>query len=676
MTCPAILAAVVLVALLATALVVRAGGLRRTAAQPVETPPAREVGTIPVASLPVPAALIDAQGRIVAASEALGRLLGRPSAELGGTRLADLVDPDGERLVLLLQATAPQGVDLELRTVEGDAVLVHGQAGRPGPDEPTGGSWLVVFTDRREPLAARIRAERAEARIAGLEAGLRAARAALALVPEPSAPAPASAPPSSPAAMALDSWDETSGAPLPPERFDPRAELAVVAARVEAGIPEAALLSPALQRLFVLGWISRARYLEQAAGSTLEAAEATRTLARRLTTCCKLWWPGSVTALQLEATPAGAAQEAGLPPATTWKDVAESVEYRLAALVEEPPADDGWLDGEALLPAPGSPGRILRSAERTVAAHFGPLDQPPPTEVPALPAAEEFALVEAAIGLRWVRTSTTEAERWGAAMGRLRWLVGRRRGGAELPRILDPLSAPQAGWAREHLLAQARRLQLAPPPDEPAGLLDWLTVLFDALDGPTLARALGELRTQGGHLVVPRVLELSEEGFPASSRRLRRRLRTLQETLRAPVPAAAAPDAGAAPGGDDAGAPGEGSPHPEDLDAVTREIRDRLPGARALFVSNRQDPVLRAALTELLGFDIHWCTIEPRRVAAAGDAIRRRRFDVVLSATGFQNHSVDQALARAAESVSVRYVRVNRGRPAACVRALARSLGI
>ncbi len=108
------------------------------------------------------------------------------------------------------------------------------------------------------------------------------------------------------------------------------------------------------------------------------------------------------------------------------------------------------------------------------------------------------------------------------------------------------------------------------------------------------------------------------------------------------------------------------------------QIRGRLPAQRALFVSNREDPDLKARLEGALGLEMTWCVADPRRIEAAGKAIQRSAYDIVLSATGFQDHSTDAALARAcaAATPKVRYVRVNRGRLAACARALARELGI
>ena len=105
-------------------------------------------------------------------------------------------------------------------------------------------------------------------------------------------------------------------------------------------------------------------------------------------------------------------------------------------------------------------------------------------------------------------------------------------------------------------------------------------------------------------------------------------------------------------------------------------MRARTNGKRALFVSNREDPALKAKLEELLGLELHWYEATPRRVDAACERIARGGLDFVLSATGFQHHAVDDAITKAAKSARVTIVRVNRGRPVACVRALARELGI
>lgn len=62
------------------------------------------------AALPQAAALLDAQGRIVLATPALGRLRGLPMAELSGQDIADWLEPDGRQAWVSALADAAAGV--------------------------------------------------------------------------------------------------------------------------------------------------------------------------------------------------------------------------------------------------------------------------------------------------------------------------------------------------------------------------------------------------------------------------------------------------------------------------------------------------------------------------------------------------------------------------------------
>ena len=112
------------------------------------------------------------------------------------------------------------------------------------------------------------------------------------------------------------------------------------------------------------------------------------------------------------------------------------------------------------------------------------------------------------------------------------------------------------------------------------------------------------------------------------------------------------------------------------LTALAARVRAQTQGKKALFVSNREDPELGVRLEELLGIQIAWCDGSLRRVQAQCERIKGGSYDLILSATGFQVHGVDSALARAAGAGGVPYVRVNRGRPVACVQAIAREFGM
>lgn len=458
------------------------------------------------------------------------------------------------------------------------------------------------------------------------------------------------------------------------------ADLETVAARVDAGIPEAALMAPPLQKLHVLAWIARARALEQEASRARPVSDATGAIARRLTSLCKTWWPGSVRALQLDATPERAAREQGLPMATRWLEVAESAEAKLERLVSEPPGDDGWRDTPVMLPSPDEPSIEIANAIRIIEKLIAPLDASPANECAQnLETDDQLRLEDAAARLRWARHVAPDPERWGAAVGRLRWLVAHKRGGSRLSKMLDPNHVPRPSWADEARSARARLVALTRPPETPSELLTWLTAVFDAVDGPTLAQRLHAATTATGEPLVPLVMSIRDADLPKADRRTRRRLRQLQTLLYGgPLPTAASPSIEPATHDIDPidePCPVE-TPRLTHEEMIFSEVRTMLAEVPALFVSNREDPQLKERLVKMLGWDMEWTTAEPRRIASIAGAIGRGKYKVVLSATGFQDHATDIALARAASASSTLYVRVNRGRSAACARALARELGI
>jgi hypothetical protein len=105
------------------------------------------------------------------------------------------------------------------------------------------------------------------------------------------------------------------------------------------------------------------------------------------------------------------------------------------------------------------------------------------------------------------------------------------------------------------------------------------------------------------------------------------------------------------------------------------DIVARTRGRRAVFVTNRNDPELQRRLSDACAFGaLDWAESEPRRIDAVADAIASKRYDLVIAATGFLNHTVDEKLSRACRGAGVPYVRANRGRVGACMRALARDL--
>ncbi len=105
-------------------------------------------------------------------------------------------------------------------------------------------------------------------------------------------------------------------------------------------------------------------------------------------------------------------------------------------------------------------------------------------------------------------------------------------------------------------------------------------------------------------------------------------------------------------------------------------VRAQTQGRRTLFVSNREDNVLAASLSKSLGIKVTWCVGNLRGVDAQSERIRQGSYDIVLAATGFLKHGICKTIQEAAKDAGVRYIPVNRGRPEACMQALAREFGI
>jgi hypothetical protein len=78
----------------------------------------------------------------------------------------------------------------------------------------------------------------------------------------------------------------------------------------------------------------------------------------------------------------------------------------------------------------------------------------------------------------------------------------------------------------------------------------------------------------------------------------------------------------------------------------------------------------------MLGIRVSGCDGSLRRVQAQCARISSGAYEMVISATGFQEHGTDAALNCACKPARVPYIRVGRGRPLACVQALAREFGL
>lgn len=446
--------------------------------------------------------------------------------------------------------------------------------------------------------------------------------------------------------------------------------------------PDFALMSPRYQKVYMLAWISRARGFDEQFQGEHKITVLVRRIAHELTNLSKILWPGSVQALQMNAQPSCVVAELGLKTLhapKTWAEAHEFVQtHRERAMLTDVAVDDyGWADRPRKGP-PGPPRTLLREAQRAIEAIAGNVTDPPPrhltTPPEELPNDQLDALVRHAQALREIRRfiAADDPETWGAVIGRLRWLSGRL--GERVPQLrrwLDPEFLPppervKTGPSPEQVRAQQATVRserdalVAGAPDD-AALLAWLARAFDAHNTPEIAGLVQPLRA--------RVEALRPDAF--EDRRLRRRMTGLLELLRRGDLGAAPPEP------DDELEDGDEAVDAEDPGThLFDQVRPRVEGKRILFVSNREDPDLKARLEGSLGLDITWCDGNARKVQAQCESIARHSYDYVLIATGFQAHNIDGILARAARGSSVPYVRVFKGRPLAVARALARTLGV
>jgi hypothetical protein len=462
--------------------------------------------------------------------------------------------------------------------------------------------------------------------------------------------------------------------------------------RIAAERAELGLAAPHRQRLVILSWICRARAVEIASGEAPLVTDRVAGIAKELSLLTRLWWPGSVTGLQLYATPGEVNRELGLPPGQpplqTWTDAADAAEQALARIVDRELAagrdEYGWADGTALLPVPGNPAAELRELRARLEKAVGPIDEPPPKTLPInlqRPGPKDVAtFVQLGRLARWLRGGVVDFDTWSRIAGRLRWLAGRmQKAGDPLAQCLDPATRPPTTWAatlgrdpeaqkrKRERLELYRRLATLDANDSQAVricLADGLRLLAPE----ALARAMRPFRDV--------LLAIDPDELVDNNRAERRRLRKLHAVLEfgsgSPVVDADTDDAADV----DLAAPTvEESATIDPIVELFQRVRLHTAGRRAAFISNRNDPELASMLHEALGFaEIDWCEGTPRRVQDITIRIGQGAFDYVLAATGFQSHSVDGKLYDACKRAKVPYVRVNKGRPVACAAAILRRM--
>jgi hypothetical protein len=550
----------------------------------------------------------------------------------------------------------------------------------------------VVMLAATPPIAAApIAHEPPPAPVAAVEAPIAveatvAVQAAVAVEEAPPTPVAASRP--EPARAAIPSPPPSNVHRAPPEPRM-RASEAIESVEkllqnIEDQLGRLARMSSERQRLHMLRWICRARAVEEGLPGVRDVEHATARVARRLTEIGKMFWPGSVRALQLSARPADVRREMHATWAAepeNWRsatDLAERLlEEHMAKSADLGLDEDGWADVAARTPKPTDPDALFEEVDKELKEILVPPGEVPNGRLGELSNAEFETLLGAARKLRWLRGNVKSDLDWGVAMGRLRRAVpGLGDRAARIRDVLDHRAKQTVPWAK--VLGEHKEEPVAPPGESPEvlkadlpppgapkdDLMAWLVRAFDVLNTPVLVDLLRPHKAD--------IAAFGEDVLNHPDRRIRRRLRDLAKRVaeadEAPVVKEPEVEPEEAANDEPMAAPA--------LVALSERVRQHTKGSRALFVSNREDPELGARLTEMLGITITWCDGSLRRVQAQCERITRGSYDIILSATGFQVHGVDSALASAARAASVAYVRVNRGRPVACIKAIAREFGI
>ena len=475
----------------------------------------------------------------------------------------------------------------------------------------------------------------------------------------------------------------------PLERADALLALDELARAIEEDRAEGAAWSPERQRLLLLGWISHARSIDEASRKDREVSAAEHRVAQTILALSKTWWPGSVRALSLGSAPSDCSADLATEVVPgSWLEVAEQADARLTEIEEADRAagldEHGWADASALIPGPPDPESRLREIASRLEGLLG-VDLPSSNdELRAALAPIDVAEWEAlAARLRWTRRATEQTATWGALVGRLRRIaaqlpVQRRRGLADL---LSPNHRPARTWAlacgfdperKARLRRKQQLLATVPRPEEAhdvARIERWLkdALTVQDLTPADIARALTPFSAT--------VLAIDAGSF-SSERNERKRLSKVQRRLSAPD----GPDAErvSPPVAED---PSDLLDEPSAAASIDAElldlVRPRTVGRTVLMVINRNDQELARRLEAIFGFErVDLCGIEPRRIASKVESVARGGFDYVFASTGFLPHKVDGSLEQACRASGTPYVRVNRGRPLACARHLARELGL
>lgn len=454
------------------------------------------------------------------------------------------------------------------------------------------------------------------------------------------------------------------------------------------GLDDVAVMSTLHQRLHIAAWIFRARAVQERFPRDDEVEEAVHQIAVRLTGLCKVYWPGSVRALQVYTTPMQALEGLLRTPKTPlkWAESAEIMEAHIEQVEGDKSRDEfGWRDRAQCNPAPPNPEAVLAEAVAKIEAVVGSVGEPLDDKRRKVASdhilSELETLVMAAHLMRWARRSMQDPQLWGKAMGALRWASRQPRDRGAVHALQDVIAdehRPSRPWAellgRDPRVNEKNRLRKqvmdnAPQPEWlEEDLMAWLHKAFQAFSNPQIAKLAAAVREQ--------VMGLTNADFADADRNTRSRLRKLQAIFRVQqdVTSVELPDVSDVAEDEMVEA---ASKRVDPAQVLLSRVQEITRGRHVLFVTNRDDQRLRQDLERDLECDV---TLKdggnPRTMKAVLKSVDGDKYDFVLMATGFNNHSADASLCRAAKLEGIPYVRVQKGRLASTIRALGRAFNV
>jgi hypothetical protein len=450
-----------------------------------------------------------------------------------------------------------------------------------------------------------------------------------------------------------------------------------------------AVMSSQNQRLTVASWIFQGRSIEEQFKSNRAIAEKVHDIARSLTDVCKDFWPGSVQALQVDTPPSrslvGLVKFERQPK--DWGDAAEALEEAIEESTRNGHYDiHGWMDFGATNPPPTDASKVLEEAVGIVEGILGSVNETPDEKDVrglkiVLPERYE-ELAQAASLLRWIRPRCRDQVRWGLAFGKLRWASKfRLKNANKLAAIVDPKFKPEKTWAqlldRDPEVRRKRRLRAKVMAVLPVKkwrveqVMEWLEDAFPVFTNPQLAKMTSEVHQK--------ILQLEIQDFADADRNIRSRFMKLQKMLSAgqDVSDVKLPEVHEGDLSDEIEETAATTTVLTAAELVLEGVRTITSGKKMMFVSNRDDQILKRALEKDLD-----CKVvmkdggSSRKMASTIEAVKRGSYDMILMATGFNNHTADAILSRAAKGLGIPYVRVNKGRPSATARAIAKAFNV